>query len=249
MIDTQKLLDNLEEQRAKYAKSRNIAEKLAAINLIIQIEVKLDNPHREFELYKDIKQWIILYLQNISEKSSGYDEINFCKLGKIIKCLTTCDQVKILKFTRRLLSKDHVDEETINKLDNLLAKTEIVSLNSEKFFFKRITKKIILYSSKDLTSLFVTCILLLICINIILLPAPYQFLEIYSIEYISYCENFYLNHFLNITAYMLDINEDDFVISTQCIIGVVLKIIGKILFYLIILNFLIKEVTKRLIYK
>ena len=244
-----KLIVSLNDQRKKYEDSTEIAEKLSAINLIVQIEAKLENPHREFELYRDIKQWIVLYLQNISNKACGYEDINFKKISSITKILNVHNQVKILKFTRKLLNKDHFDTEIINQLDELLINAEILSLDDEKNLSKKIIKKIILHSSKDLLSLFITCLMLIFIISIILLPAPFPFLETYSIKYVLYSENFYLNHFLNITAYMLDINMDEFEIKTTCVSGILFKIFGKVLFYLIIINFLIKEVTKRIIYK
>ena len=73
----------------------NIEKRFEAINLIIQIEGKVNI--YEQNLYKHIKICMNLYIKNVEKESYSYDEISFEKVISIIKKLSLDVEISIIK--------------------------------------------------------------------------------------------------------------------------------------------------------
>ncbi len=216
-------------ERYKYKKNAEI------LFNIIRAKNKFGKPDYCNSLYLDVKKFILNYISAAEKQDYGYDEIKLEKIKEVCCCLKKKEQLSVLYTTRRLLyMRGYELDEILKIITNL--KCSIAKEEKNYFLYIRL-----LLSSNIWWLLFAYLIYALV-IFVVLLPAPFNFMEMYNIEFKFYNSIPLYNHVLNTMA-VLTGNEDLAPTITPLGLGGMLSYcIGIILFYLLIANFVLKKI-------
>lgn len=239
-------IDLIKEQQNLISKSNKASEKVNYLNTIIRIKKEIySNKNYDTHVYLDIKDWINYYLESIEENSYGYDSFNKDVIENIFNLVDyECRIILYNYLIRHLKIKFHSDsiiswcEDRIKNLELKLILQDCSITNFMKLILK--------LSSYNIYALIITLIILFALINLVLLPEEYTGMNFFVIKYENYLnEQFVLNHIINVSNYLFDLSNGKFEITCISIYGVIILIFIKIIFYFIILNFIIKEIIKK----
>lgn len=106
-------------------------------------------------------------------------------------------------------------------------------------------KWIIYKVSNSIQAIILTIICSYLLVSVVLLPAPNTNMAIYNVIYDKYTENYYINHFLNTLSIMFKFGKD-FKIIPLCPLAVIYIIIIKITILIIFVNYILKELIRRI---
>lgn len=212
-------------------------------NLIqAKVEFLLHNYKRS--LYLDVKKFVEAYIKAAETQDYGYDEILLDKIKYVVKYLEPQQSVSILHTARRLMYMRGYD------VDDLLYEIRSIETNiAWKGNLKQKIYSICLWMSVRWWALSLSYLVYLIILNVILLPAPYKWMELFILEYKQYDDSFLWNHVINILALITGNNDLSPQIIPTGMIGMIVYIIGVILFYLIIGNFVLRKLQDYLTLK
>ena len=233
MRNYQNLLDEYIYQFNSVDKN-NIEKKFEAINLIIQIEGKVDI--YEQNLYKHIKIWMNLYIKNVEKESYSYDEISFEKVISIIKKLSVDEQISIIKYFIRLLKKNLLDEYTLLYEEKII-ELELILLkqnNRKKYLLKLATKNII--------NLTLSLIIFILIISTILCVFDLYLSSIFSVELTDYSMNKFVNFNTNLIAFIFSIDDN---IKTKNLFSLICLLTIKLFFYIMVTYFITNKISER----
>lgn len=221
-------------------------KKVNHLNNIIRIKKSLYfGIEYEKNVYQDIKKWLIEYINSIDNSSYGYDL--FCRktVKSILSNVSNDKQIILYTFLIRLLKINcHINNEII-WCETQIKRIELNELWSSPNIFN-FYKIFFLISSYNIYSLFVSLLLLLVCINILFLPETYIGLKLFTITYENYyTDNFILNHIVNINNYLFNFSNGNFKIESPDLISLLILVSIKLIFYVIIINFIIKEISRK----
>lgn len=175
------------------------------------------------DYYVDIKEFIKFYVQSVDEKNYNYDNINSQKIKNCIELLGVSERIKIYLYLKKVLTKynsedlwDDFEDDYYHSKNEDLTRNDFWFLNPVKvmrfLFFK---------SFYSIPFLIFLITLVLFLEYFILLPNPYKIWpSLFSVEYESVTENFYLNHLFNLLLGFFEI-ETDFKIVPVSFLGVV----------------------------
>lgn len=194
-------------------------------------------------LYLDIKQFLTNYMMAASKADYGYDDIRLDKILNVAKCLDDVKQQKaILCIARRhmLVRGYEVDDisEEINRMDIKIAYEE------SKWF-----KLFSLVLSSNLWMLLASYLCYVITLSLVLLPAPFEWMGIFSSDMITYCDIGFLNHLANTLMLLCGSDDNMPKMTPNCLAGVVVYCLGVILFYFFFVNFIFKKLEDYLTIK
>jgi hypothetical protein len=199
-VSIEKILE-IEEQ--KFIKSSSPIEKLSSINLIIQLKYKIYGESCLDQLYRDVKIFIEYIVLSVKERIYGYDYIDTNKLKNMFLYFDPERRYYLYLFLERIL-KSNGFEEDLMWAKTELKKTEIEYLCKRGWkkngIFKNIFRLIFTLSSLNICSMLMSLLVIVAVTCVILLPAPFQKMEIFNIKYHSYSNNFILNHILNVIS-------------------------------------------------
>lgn len=221
----------------------SLMEKIGALYSYITINYKQNKSSNSYQL---IKQYINFNIQAIKKENYGYDEMNYDKFIKLIKPLSYDEKLAILKY---LISTFNTNLPDYN-LDHYLKEIKIIEINKIFHSNKIILypKALILLSGISTSCLIITLLSVYILTTIILLPSIDNDISLFKVEYENYHNNFHINHILNILSVFTGLSNN-IKISPLNIIGLFLLIIGKLIFMLIIINYVYKKITDKIILK
>lgn len=225
-LSDQYQLLNTSSDKVKYCVWYNI--------IVAKNEFNLQNYQNS--LYLDVKGFISTYINSLSFLDYGYDELNNEKIKQVIAFLTPNEQLPIfnmlhLKYVSLGLETNWIDSD-YKKIEILLAKKE-----------KKIIKLILNYASLNIGTLLLVYLVYILLVFILIHPAPFQWMEIFAIELHDFSSNSHLNYIMNTLA--LITNSDNFgpKVTPLNIIGMISYIIGIIVFYVLISNFIIRKIA------
>lgn len=232
--------DIIAEEYKKLSASKNESEKSNILYNIIKLKVKSSQSDG---LYKDIKQFSDLYIETIKLADYGYDNYNYSKIDQLIEYLPLNEQISILQYIISVSARELPEHERTWFITRK-HKSEIKQIIESKNYIL-FPKTIFLYLGQSIFRLFIGLSVLFIITCLILLPAPVDSLAIFEISYENYSHNSVLNHTMNVLALFADL-ENNLKVEPIGLFGLMLIIIGKLLFITFIINFFYFKISDKI---
>lgn len=186
-------------------------------------------------LYLDVKKFVQAYITASDSQDYGYDEINITKITDVCSYLEDEQQLAILYLTRRLFYTRGYDQDIIY--------SEIVKVDKRVSFANRqYWRWLRLLLSQNFTRLLIVYILYVLLIFIVLLPAPFEWMGCFDVQFKDYCENSILNHVANGLGVLSGSDSISPEITPNCFWGMLLYCIGLVVFYFMFANFILKKI-------
>lgn len=210
-------------------------EKANYIHSLIQIKNKSDK--FKVEIYNDSKEFIRHYVEGIETRSFGYDTLD---IGKIHEIISTNKQIEeklnLYHYTYRILKRFHFDNEST------IIKERINSLKFQLLKFKKsYTRALIHLASFNIIPLLWTTFVLFIFMNLLFWQATSNTFTLFEIQKIDFYDNSFLNHVVNVTTYIADL-EDKMQVKPRGIFGVLVLILIKVLVLILLGNFILERI-------
>lgn len=212
-------------------------------NLLFNI-IQIKSENRQFEkinnsLYIDIKCFIECYINSLNNEDYGYDVVDLKKIEIAIKSeKSKSAKYELSEFCIRCL-KSNNHESLVDKFKIKNLKFKFFS-TLEKPGIINFFKSILILTSFNLLSLFIT-VSFLVSLTILLLHEAYiPCFELYQIKYDAFSTNLMINKLLNVIAKPFGIAEN-FKLIPQNEYAVLLLIFLKSLYLIFIGNFIIER--------
>lgn len=126
-----------------------------------------------------------------------------------------------------------------NWIHNSLKRVEISIAKKEK----RWTVFILSYASLNIWTLLLSYFIYLLILFLVLHPAPHKCLEIYEVNLHNFSENNFANYIMNTLALVVDNDNFKPQITPLNLRGMIIYVLGGIIFYVLIANFVIRKIT------
>lgn len=201
------------------------------------IHVKTEFGLEEFwqSLYIDVKKFIHSYIASAAKEDYGYDEIIVEKIADTIYHITDLKkQRSLFQVARRLYGLNGYEpddlSEYVSKLDLKIAISE-----------NKYPKAICLFLSSNICTVLVSYLLYVIAVGLIMVPAPYKWMELFHVELNEFSSNPFINHVANTLALITGNDSISPSIMPNGILGMIVYCVGVILFYFFFVNFLFKK--------
>lgn len=212
--------------------------------------LQIKNENRDFcdleqSIYKDIKKFIINYIDCVEEKDFGYDFIDINKIINSIEIETSPNaRIELYSFSVRLLkSKNH--DELVDKLLKKRILSKFEHTLCDKSWYNGI-KALLIISSYNFLTILLSLFVLSLFGLLIEQNSIFNCFELFNFEYESFCKTEILNQFLNIVAKPLGLAEK-FKIIPLNIFAVFMLIIFKCIYLGIVVNFMFAKIKDNLI--
>jgi len=235
------ILENLIKQEyEKLYGSMNESEKCNVIYNIIKLKVNISCSEG---LYKDIKQFIDLYVETLKLADYGYDNYNYSKIDQLLNHLPSSQQISILQYMTSVSSRE-LPEHDRSWFITRKHKSEIKVIFENKNFVLY-PKTAFLYFGQSITRLLFGLFILFVITCLILLPAPIESLEILDVKIENYSQFSKLNHIMNVLTLFADI-DNSLKVKPIGLSGLLLIIFGKIIFVMLIMNFFYFKISDKI---
>ncbi len=232
--------DIIKEEYKKLSHSKSESEKSNILYNIVKLKVKISQSDG---LYKDIKQFVDSYIETIKLADYGYDNYNYSKIEQLIDPLPSNQQISILQYITSVTSRE-LPEHDRTWFITRKHKSEIKQILESKNYLQY-PKTVFLYLGQSITRLLLGLTLLFVITCFILLPAPIDSLAIFDITYENYSQYSLINHIMNVLTLFADI-ENDLKVEPLSLIGLIVIIIGKLLFISFIINFFYFKISDKI---
>lgn len=230
------------EQRI-YDESTNPNEKIGIIYNLILIKKNILNPFAILGLYRDIKLLINDYINLAKINDYGYDYFCKEKILTVISFLSLHEQHSILIYLLSALSREfpEIDKEWVQIALN---KVKLKIVVKEKKIWQ-LPYAFLLFSSLSVSKLLIALSIFVALVSIVLLPAPFGWMEVFKVKLVSYSTNSYVNYMCNIFSLFGELKNacEVTAINTR---GLLFQIIGKITFMILIINFVYKKISDKI---
>lgn len=197
-------------------------------------------------IYEDIKCFIKEYVTEISnmQKGYGYDVIDMLKIEHMISmCPNAPERNELFKHAFRLLSSSGYIVESEYFTENYNEKNALYALSHGSY--KQRFPAFLSLMSQNIWWCLAAVVAVVIIHYVILLPAVSENFILYEINYHSYFENFYINHFFNLFAYLFGISETAFCKPISAM-GIFLSILFRLFYLVIVSGLLVNLLLKKL---
>lgn len=234
-MDQNVLCCKIDEYLDKYneCSEREKAERLFAI---IGIKGNNEIVHSyKSPLYLDVKSFVVHYIKAFETEDYGYDIPNNEKLLNAISFLSDNEQLAMCRFARKTYDENGYDTSFLDKRINEIKMR--IALDKHNYFLF-----ILRWSGSNLKTLLLSYLFFIAVVFIVFLPAPYNWMALFQIDLYEYVGNSFINHLLNTLAIVSGADSAPQIIPSG-LVGMILLILGKILFYLLIGNFIIKKIA------
>ena len=213
--------------------SREQAEKSYAV-----IGIKRKNTYLERyrqPLYLDVKHFIMNHLNSFDSEDYGYDIPNNNKVFDAIGALPAKEQLAMCRYASKLYEDCGYETSFLDKKINLLRMK--IACNEHRYlsFLLRL-------SAYNFWTLIGSYLLFLIVVYVVLLPAPYDWMGILQIDPHDFGLGIVKNQLMNVLALVTDGDYAPKIVPCG-LRGMALVILGKVLFYLLIGNFIVKKLS------
>lgn len=149
-------------------------------------------------LYRDLKMWCYNYITSKQEKDYGYDIYEHKKIIEKISDTLLNDRKKLslVHYVKYVLSQYNDDGAWLDK-DTIEIKLAVLKKENWLKYF-------ILLSSSNKKRCLKTILLFFLFEVVILLPAPFEWMELYEFNEANYTDYVWLNHIANVLAMKID---------------------------------------------
>lgn len=208
----------------------------------VNVYYEIIHAKKEFEieeykqsLYIDVKKFIHCYVSSAAKEDYGYDEIIVEKIADTIYHITDLKkQRSLFQVARRLYGLNGYEpddlSEYVSKLDLKIAISE-----------NKYPKAICLILSSNICTVLVSYLFYVIVVGLIMVPAPYKWMELFYVELNEFSSNPFINHIANTLALITGNDSISPSIMPNGILGMIVYCVGIILFYFFFVNFLFKK--------
>lgn len=213
------------------------------LNEIIQLKIASDLELKSYKqtVYLDIKHFLQTYIQCLLDRDSNYDVINFDAVTEKLDILDTDERINILKFFERALKKEYLTSDA--KKCYFLRRPFELQLCWESKQKKHKLRYLMLYATKNIVTILIAFLILIFLYSLLTLPStlPYHFF--YVVDY-PFTGVDFLDHFLSVLCSLLELHPDT-KIEPINIPGVIILLVVKLVFILILGEYLLAELHKR----
>ena len=152
----------------------------------------------EQTIYRDLKMWCYNYITSKQEKDYGYDIYEHKKIIEEINdnLLNDRKKLSLVHYVKCLLSQYNDDGAWLDK-DTIEIKLAVLKKENRLKYF-------ILWSSSNKIRCLKTILLFFLLEILILLPAPFEWMELFEFQETNYTEYGWLNHITNVLAIKID---------------------------------------------
>ncbi|NVJ46270.1 MAG: hypothetical protein HWE07_04050 [Cytophagia bacterium] len=214
-------------------------KRLNDLNLLIQVrQMSINKPDKL--IYKETKELISVYCETVEAGKFGYDKINLNKILSYLNPFELDQQIALLSYTKRILTKYQYFSEA-DELEKVLKKKRFNSLFKD-INVKKITLIILTYPSLGLKQLILTLIVFYLTLCAGLTESSFGVLIFEKQELV---ENNLLNHLINVLALIFQLDSEIGVHPISWF-GYLLAAIAKSIFIIFIINYLIQQLSKHL---
>lgn len=214
-------------------------EKMFTALTLIELKKKSNTGGTE-ELYWLTKELIKYYIQCVSNrKFIGYDTISVNRLMRFVSEFENDKKLALLKFTSRELKALQYEDESI-LIDSQINKYEFI-VTWEKHKIKKPFKLLFHLTTMSFTSTIISLSIIPILALLLFYPFSFQVIHVFDISYNDISDNQILNHISN--CFMLFTGMDGIRVEPTGLFGTVLLLIGKVLFFVVVFNFLLEKLT------
>lgn len=226
-------LDSYYDSITEDSTAREKAEKSYAI-----IGIKGKNAYLERyrqPLYLDVKHFITQHLNSFDTEDFGYDIPNNDKLLEAVGVLPAKEQLAMCRYASKLYENRGYETTFLDKRINCLRMT--IACKEHRYL-----SCLLRLSAHNLWTLLGSYLLFLVVVYVVLLPAPCESMGILQIELHDFGVGPFKNQLMNVLALVTD---GDYApnITPYGLRGMSLVIFGKVLFYLLIGNFIVKKLS------
>ena len=239
-VALQKIIDS---EKAKLNCVISPIEKVNILYNLIAIKQNFPDIHFENNIYVDIKALINNYVDVVKSNDYGYDFFCYSKLFRAINQLNYRERLSVLNYLNSTVAREFPDFDRAVIID-FIKKVKIEKIVKDKDIAK-FPQAFILFSSLDIEKLLLVLAVFFILTVIILLPAPFGWMELFEIDYHHFSNSFILNHILNIFSLFGGFSNGMEIIAINSM-GVLLLLVGKIAFVLLIVNFVYKKIADKI---
>jgi hypothetical protein len=232
--------DIIKDEYKKLSDSINESEKSNVLYNIIMLKVKLSQTDG---LYKDIKQFSDSYIETIKMADYGYDNYNYSKIEQLIQYLPSNEQISILQYITSVSARE-LPEHDRTWFVTRIHQSEIKQIFESKNYIQY-PKTVFLYLGQSVVRLLLGLTVLFIITCLILLPASIDSFAIFEVSYEIYSQNSMLNHIMNVLALFADLNNN-LKVEPIGLFGLLVIIIGKLLFITFIINFFYYKISDKI---
>lgn len=186
--------------------------------------------------YLDAKNYIIALFDEIEHKDFGYDTIPESQLIKVINLFPSEERVPLCKLALRKSSELGLRLNDIDKIYYNSYKSELIKDHKILTFLSLIL-------GHKIWIMLGSYALFLVVISLMLLPAPFEWMEILNSKLVTVSQISFLNYPANALIWLFGINYSPFCITPIGITGVMVYCLGKIFAFLFIGNFLFQKLS------
>lgn len=204
-------------------------------NLIL-IKVQFNCRDYILPLYVDVKKWIRMVYEDLETRDFGYDIPRIAVFSEVIDKLHIEKRGSLYEYLRRTADLSGYPTEEIQQL--------IYECRTEYY---RHTKNwgALICNYLGNNNLVIAAVLLVILLSTfaIMLPAPYESLEIFQCKYVEVSGNPFVNTLSNVFIELFDINTSEPVLTPTSWRGVAVKCIGKLIILFFVTNIVCQKLT------
>lgn len=191
--------------------------------------------------YVDFKKMLFHYVKSADQKECNYDEINVIQIEKKINEFNPEQALQLYDvFKRELLRSSY--SEKVEELRKGIDLTKLKVYSAQKGV-KSWIKWLSIRCSYRTRYLVFMLIGTFVFLNLILLSN--KSISIFKFSTIQISEIHFFNHLGNVMIYILDLN-DGVKVEPLNFIGVLFMFLGKVVFMLFIVNFVLKKILDKL---
>lgn len=212
------------------------------------IQIKKENielTDSQQSIYLDIKYFIDNYILSAGFRDYGYDNLDLDKIYFAINSENSIEaKYELINHTIRKL-KFYSYDDLADEIKTKKLKLKLDLVLKQKHILKYFEALLIL-TSFNLLSIFISLFLLLLISLALMQNAFFEIFEFYEYTYEPFSKNHYINQLLNIIAKPIGLAEN-FKIITLNEISIILLIFLKLLYLLIVTNYLYEKMKENFI--
>ncbi|MFD2727469.1 hypothetical protein [Hyunsoonleella rubra] len=205
------------------------------------------NNYYDFEAFSDMKIILSKYVELYDKRAYNYYNLDVSKVRKMLSGFNNHMKKDLLSFfIKKLVLNGNTEKarEIIKFSNQVEINCSLADLKNGKNRIKNILNIIHKSSAYNYWTLIISLVLTIFFSLLIFSTAPYQFMEVIEVKKQLITTNKFLNNLCNLVLYIFD-NDYKMEVKPISFCGVVLIISLKILFVLIIGNYLVRELLDK----
>ena len=172
-----------EENSLKNSKSPN-----ESVNILYNLIKLYHKNNQKDDVYKNIKKFMVFYIELIKDADYGYDNFNYNKINDVLSLTSAEERISILQYIISVSSRElpeHGREWFVLRKHN----AEISNIKENRQY-KLYFRMALLYLGQSINRLIIVFILFFALVFTALLPSPFESITIFKIKYELYSNNF-----------------------------------------------------------